>query len=643
MAKSSKYIKLDTNILLEYIYNDSNLISESYKILIDNRNDNRSYIASDNSLTNNITKNQLFEVDFISNSYGVVDPTYYSYLQYKDYNSGIPIKHDSIKIHIPASWSFGQYLGFYVRIYSLDLSGKEYNISNFHFNMSDVDQSYILNYTTPPLLFQEKMWGLNINIDIPSVSDISSQLESPTQLGLSSTPKENTLNYYLTNGNGLSTTSPIFIDFHYIEGIRRINGIASYILSSKITSSVPQSPDFQKLGLKISHSKNGDFFEVNGLYNGTIAEFKKFIDDSYYNGVKYYVQYDIVLYEQNIRGKTITITSYDSFNEPIEYRPIIKYSSTTAIIDVEMKLIDQISSATVTRKASYGLLPDQVSKYSLNLTKINLDSATKPKIYNIKNNIDASLIGKTNSMGKSSLPSGRIYNGISGFGFKKGIAFSKGIPSDWFDFFNKNGNGNGMGNGNGNGIGNGNGNGSNIQTVKVPYPVFIDKSRIVAKSDNSVMDNDIFYGYGKLAIVLYPFDNVVYFSIANGSNMDPDYLDLTGFNEIKLVFKNDKDYFDFPLMTSSDQIDLKTGRVIFNIPESKFLSLKSIYDSGVNLFYIIGTNGTNNNLIYTGLFLIYNSMGNISSLNDVALNPSVNMDPSLPKETAIVTQKEIKN
>ena len=37
MAKISKYLKLDKDILLEYIYNDGNLIAEKYKILLDSR------------------------------------------------------------------------------------------------------------------------------------------------------------------------------------------------------------------------------------------------------------------------------------------------------------------------------------------------------------------------------------------------------------------------------------------------------------------------------------------------------------------------------------------------------------------------------------------------------------------------------
>jgi hypothetical protein len=47
---------------------------------------------------------------------------------------------------------------------------------------------------------------------------------------------------------------------------------------------------------------------------------------------------DITVYEQNIRGKTTTIT-VSNFNEIIDFRPIIKTSTTTAIIDIEMSVI----------------------------------------------------------------------------------------------------------------------------------------------------------------------------------------------------------------------------------------------------------------------------------------------------------------
>ena len=86
MAKISKYVKLDKNILLEYIYNDGNLIGDQYKILLDSRDNRRAYIAGELSNTGNTnvrgSENQLFKLDAVSGKYGVVDPEYYSYLQY---------------------------------------------------------------------------------------------------------------------------------------------------------------------------------------------------------------------------------------------------------------------------------------------------------------------------------------------------------------------------------------------------------------------------------------------------------------------------------------------------------------------------------------------------------------------------------
>jgi hypothetical protein len=601
MPKVSKYVKLDKNILLEYIYNDSNLISESYNILVNSKYRNQSYVASISSVTNNTKDNQLFKVDTLSNRYGLIDTNYYSFLQEKTYSSGNPIQHDTIKIHLPINWTFGEYLGFYIRVYAFDSSNmKTYDLSNFYFDMTDVNQTYLLNFSSPPLLFQEKLWGKNISMDIPALNAISSQLTG-------SDPKEDSINYNLTNGDGLSTTSPIFIDFHFINNIQTINNVSTYLLSSNSTTTISQTPEYENLGLVIQHATNGDYFEIYGIYADTIAGFKKFIDDSVVLDRRYYVQYDITLYEQNIRGKTTTVTVTDNFNETIEYRPIIKYSTTTAIIDVEMRMIDAVDNSTIIRRASYGMLQDELSKYSLNMMKINVSNVSKPKIYNLKNSINTGLIGGLNNTG--------------------GV-LKLGGSSNMNSTFN-----NGQ-------------NGVIVETVKIPYPVLIDRFNIIAKSDNALFDNKTFYGYGKIQILLYPFDNVVKFSIATGPDNRPEYLNMTGINEIKLVIKNDQNQFTFPLFVESGDIDLSIGQVIFKIPQNKFNDIKKIYDSGINLFYIVGTSQSTTSVIYTGLFKIYDNKANVTSLNEQAANanlgnPSIILDPSQSKETAIVTRKLI--
>ena len=591
MAKISKFIKLNKDVLLEYIYNEGNLLSEPYNILVNSRDRKQSYVAFDTSITGNTQINQLFRIDPIDLKYGKVNPNFYTFLQLKNYSAPSPIRHDTLKLHIPINWTFGEYLGFYVRVYTFDsLNRISYDLSNFYFDMTDVSQQYLLNFTSPPLLFQEKLWGKNITIQIPAVSEISSQT-------LNGRPIENTINSNLTGGNGLSLNSPIFIDFSFITNIQTINGVTTYTLEPSISTSLPQTPDFEKLGLKIENSKNGDFFEIYGTYNGTIAEFKRFIDDAVSLGNRYYVQYNITVYEQNIRGKTTTVTLTDNFNESIEYRPIIKYSTTTAIIDVEMRLIDAVDESYIIRRASYGMLQDEVSKYSINIMKINLKNAAKPKIYNIKSSINPDLVGVANAFGI--IP---VNNNPK----------SPPVPRISFDPPTV-----------------------TVEQIRVPFPVLIEKFNVMAKSESAVLDTKSFYGFGKIQILLYPFDNIVGFSIATGTPEQAKYLDMTGYSEIKLSIKNDSNIISFLPYTESEEIDLANGFVVFKISESKFAEVKKIFNTGVNIFYITGTNLSTTSVIYTGLFKIYDDMNNIEDLNEQAGQPDIILDPTPTRETVL--------
>jgi hypothetical protein len=619
MAKVSKFIKLDKNILFEYIYDDGNLISEAYDILVNSRDKKRSYIATSTSGTYNTQGNSLFRLDAVTNKYGKVDPNTYSFLSVKNFSSGIPIRHDTLKFHLPVNWTFGEYLGFYVKVFGFDvLNQQTFELANFYFDMTDVSQQYLLNFTSPPLLYQEKLWGKNIKIEVPALYELSNQTTG-------SLPTANSINANLTDGIGLSTTTPIFVDFHFISNIQTINAVSSYLLTPKISTSLPQVPEFQNLSLVIEHSSNGDFFEVYGTYNGTIAGFKQFIDDSVLLGNRYYVQYDITLFEQNIRGKTITLTVTESFNETIEYRPIIKYSTTTAIIDVEMRLIDAVDDSYIVRRASYGMLQDEVSKYSLSLMKINLSNAYKPKVYNIKNSIDPSTVGLSNALGiskaKKGLSAGDISGGnltISGDISDLGVSGALGGAASNFST----------------------GGGASIETIKVPFPVLVDRYNVIAKSENTLFNSKIYFGLGKMQILLYPFDNVVGFNIATGTADVPNFLDMTGYGEIKFVIKNDKESVEFPLYTETGQIELSIGQIAFKVTQGKFGTIKKIYEGGVNLFYITSYSQEVTSVVYTGLFKIYDNRNNITELNNQAAAsvPSVIQDPSLPTETALVTR-----
>ena len=624
MSKISKYLKVDKNILIEYVYDDGNNISEAYDILVNTKDRTQSYLAGSASFTGNTLSNSLFKLDNLANRWGKIDTSFYTFLSVKNYSTSTPIRHDKLRIHLPINWTFGEYLGFYVRVYGFDsINEKTYELSNFYFDMSDASQTYLLNYTSPPLLFGEKLWGKNIQIEMPALSEVAAQL-------VNNRPKENSINSNLTNGAGFSTTSPIFIDFHFINNIQTVNKISTYLLGPKVAVSLSQTPDFESLGLSIENSKNGDFFEIYGTYNGTIAGFSKFIEDSYYQNHRYYVNYNITTYEQNIRGKTITAVVTENFNETIEFRPIIKFSTTTAIIDVEMRLIDAVDDTYIIRRASYGMLQDEVSRYSLNLIKINLKNANKPKIYNIKNSIDPSLVGISNAMGTIQLNE-RLRLPSTSNAISSGATLLNNDPNNSFTQTTVPGGltiapdsslvSNAPSNLNNltpSGMGSNSGSNSSIETVKIPFPVLVEKANIMSRSDSAVLNNEKYYANGLITIMINPFDNIFKFSIATGEPNAPKLFDLTGFSEIKFVIKDDKGEVSFPLFTQSSDLNLKEGKVIFKITQNKFSDIKKIFSTGVNIFYIIGGSGGSNFVIYSGLFKIYDSPSTIAELNQSA-------------------------
>ena len=91
------------------------------------------------------------------------------------------------------------------------------------------------------------------------------------------------------------------------------------------------------------------------------------------------------------------------------------------------------------------MLQDEVSKYSLRMMKIDILNANKPKLYNIKSPIGAD-----------------IFSGVSNLPNRNNI---------------------------------------HIETIKVPFPVLIDKFNIVAKSDSVTYGKDLFYGNNKMKLI----------------------------------------------------------------------------------------------------------------------------------------------
>lgn len=100
------------------------------------------------------------------------------------------------------------------------------------------------------------------------------------------------------------------------------------------------------------------------------------------------------------------------------------------------------------------------------------------------------------------------------------------------------------------------------------------------------------------------------------------------------------------------KIDLSKGFLVFKLVSGKINDVRRIYDSGVNVFYIISTQQNTSSVIYSGLYKIYDSLDNVGELNQAQSIDQQNLVPGsdfpfagnqdvLSSETAVVTRKTV--
>jgi hypothetical protein len=321
---------------------------------------------------------------------------------------------------------------------------------------------------------------------------------------------------------------------------------------------------------------------MSAIYNNSFNDFLDWIESSKRLGFKYYIEFLITTFEENVKGKTYRFLIEDDFSQKIEFRPIIKSSSTSAIIDVEMRLIDKVTNSVLTRKAIYGLKPDQTSKYSLNPKRIKVKDVEKPKIY-VKKKIELAQIDAVTRREVQKV------------------------------------------------------------NIKIDVPTLYDMNKIHAfsssdinpKSDNTL---DNFHPLGIMKIIINPFDNIIKFTLALKDVDKLEYIDLTDSQEIKLNFKSSMMNLEFVLYEGSD---LKNGTIIFKVNGAKYGDIKKMWQLNENLFYITTNNNNVRTVLYSGMFTIGEYVINIETettpnTGDIILQDDEN------RGTAVITRRRIK-
>lgn len=547
MAVNSRFIQVHPDAIIEWIWDDQFFYEDEYSIIKDVKNNETSFSFASNAndpLNYNKIPNQLYLVDSVINKFGIADPTVKPFLQETQYVNNQPSKFNKIKIWFPIYYTFPNSTGFYLRTYALNYENAvKYNLSNYFMDITIPGELTKIENEAKPFRLNEKLWGKSITLYVPSTYDEAlNRINNAPTLG--------TINYNLTSGIlGLSQTTPIYIDFRFLTSKSTILGETTYLTTPPLVTNIPQAPEYNNLGVQITQATDGDYFVINGTFNNSIGEFESFMSALEENGKRSYILYAITVYEENIPQDTREIYVYKDFYKGIDdYRPVLKFSNTTASIRVDMKLISSVDSSVVTKTAEYTLIGNQVSKYGKYVTPINITGAIKPKLYNSKPD-------------QIVLPSKELLNShLRRKKTKQEIRF-------------------------------------------VPYPILTSVFNIVAQEATLSVKNNNYYGYGDLTINLTPFDNVIKLVIAKKSseNSIEPFIIPSSNSIVQMIFKSPTSELRIPLYLESNEVNLSNGVVVFKIPSVDQEKIKKIYAKNKNFYITITSNGIET-VIYDGLF-----------------------------------------
>lgn len=558
MAVNSRFIQVHPDALIEWIWDDSFYYADNYSIIRDIQNNVTSFTFSADAVdTTNYNKipQQLYLIDSLINKYGIADPTKKQFLQESQYSNPQPSHFNKVKIWFPIYYIFPNTTGFFLNISALNYENAvKYNLANYFLDISVAGELNKIINETQPFRLNERLWGKSIEIYVPSVYD-------EALLRVNNAPQLGSINYNLTNGTlGLSQTSPISIDFRFLTKKATILNETTYLTTPALVATIPQAPEYNNLAVDIEHATIGDYFLINGTYNGSLGDFDVFMNTLSTSGKNSYILYTITVSEDNIPQDPETRYIYQDFYKQQTYRPTFKFTNTVASIRVDMQLINSVDSSTITKSSEIAVVGNQIAKYGNYLSSINVSNAIQPKLYNSKPDT-------------LTLPSMEVLNSH----LKRKV--------------------------------------NNVKTdIKyIPYPVLTNTYNIVVQDTNKTNINGIYYGFGDMQLVLTPFDNVIKIKVAEQvTSLSIKPFSFPSSNSVvQLVFKSATTELRESLYLESNEVDLSAGLLVFKIPATDQPQLKKIASTNTIFYITITTNGVET-AVYDGTFALLQDQPRLS-------------------------------
>ena len=456
------------------------------------------------------------------------------------------ILYDSVRLHLKSGFSFAArgYEGFLFEVTSERLSGEE----NFLTQLVYLNQSNYEFSNPKPFILGETLWSKFINLKVPSLVNQNAEFND---------------RFY---GNGvlgssdLDPSSNYGIRFALLDSLKTIEGFDYVYTGEENKFTVSREDEFADFTVVVEDATDGDYFNIYGEKDNSLAGFEGHILNRIRTSSDdIVVIYDVDVFEQigtaQVKSYTTTFTQYESFNDPIKFRPVINQANIAVnfSIEVTMRLYNQTDNTQIVKRAS--LTIDQAARYGKKLSSLKIDNPNiLTEVYNVLPSLAANKI-------------------ISGF-------ITDNLPRS-------------------------------VKTV----PAFVERHNVIASSakanlvgtgDNPIIkdveefDTTDFVSEGDLSISIPPFASYYKFAIAKKRGDDFDMISFENAERVILTFSDGKQKLKFNHVYNKD-INMGLGEVLFTINEANATSIRGMQ---TDAFYISIDNGTEETMVTKGKFTI---------------------------------------
>ena len=615
MASTSKYIQLNPQILLEYIYQDPALPTvidtdangARIMILNDTYTGTNFMFTEDNPFvpTGNYRTYSAIPINTNRNRYAYL--TTNVALNYLDFDTNLPdvasllaqlttvpnipvnnVQYDTVRLHLVSGFSFAtQGDGFIFEVQFTDKAGKKQNLTSIAY--LNTDSYEVIN--PDEFVVGERLYTRYIELKLPSLSYLNS-------VSTVSPLVTTTLPYALTNGKGVKNTSMIDFGLKTITSTETVNGYKFFLTGNDVTASISMADEYSGLSAVVQESANGDYFELYGNFNGDIYEdFIVFLDQQ--PNTKIIVFHDVRVIEQI--GFDFITTSENSFLQssdfgtPYRFRPIVLNSAvaTSYRIEYTLRIFNTVDNSQIIRQAQYSSF--DVKKYGRRIRKINLGvEPVVAKVYNtlpdnkpIINLTSYNRLNITQDSGSNGTQTEFVTSFVDRNRISASVSAVKIVPATKQQ-------------------------GDVIPTADSQT---LEVSDIPLKLDQ-IASTDKVYQQGEGPIAITPFDNFYMFIIYNNAKSsalgvgEPQLVDLTQVGTIYINFFDAVTGLKIKLKSYNNIKELNpvNGEVVFKIPSDEANKILGIVDRTYYISAVLETGGgtSEETLMYTGKW--YNSI-----------------------------------